>query len=466
MKTSVELESYVLKSVINKILKKEGHHRYIIESDLNQLRLSSNEMRFILQALKKRNIFVQLNDVIKENRIEILLEQLGEEVEEDSLEKVSILSKLEYSESGELIAEDYERLDGFLEEVLIPKYAQLKRFYEKKCFNKINRKQMSYWSIQLCRITDLKLNEEEFKHVMDYLNHLGIRVGGSDPILASMFENYDHVRDHSRLDVMPKVSEEVKRQKLEEYQKNKSLELRNEIVLMYSHIVEHVAYKYVVQTGFKIQELESYGYEGLIYAVERFDPQVKEDFFSYAYSVVTGYVLNGIATLAGFYNKDKNSYWEYFRYQRIAEKECQTSLEEEPELIVRKVAELLIRDGKIASSHQEEYCNLIFSKISDLVIGGYEASDDEGVVENRNLVEDAVITQFLKEEVREVLDKLDEREREILERRYGLNNMESYTLRKLGEMYHLSCEGVRFIENKTLKKIRKSSSSKKLREYL
>lgn len=56
--------------------------------------------------------------------------------------------------------------------------------------------------------------------------------------------------------------------------------------------------------------------------------------------------------------------------------------------------------------------------------------------------------------VSSIISKLNERERDIIETYYGLNNKEELTLSEIGEKYNLSIERVRQIRNKSLKKLR------------
>jgi len=56
--------------------------------------------------------------------------------------------------------------------------------------------------------------------------------------------------------------------------------------------------------------------------------------------------------------------------------------------------------------------------------------------------------------VSSIISKLNDRERDIIETYYGLNNKEELTLSEIGEKYNLSIERVRQIRNKSLKKLR------------
>ncbi|HAH17107.1 MAG TPA: hypothetical protein DCL45_14105, partial [Chloroflexi bacterium] len=61
---------------------------------------------------------------------------------------------------------------------------------------------------------------------------------------------------------------------------------------------------------------------------------------------------------------------------------------------------------------------------------------------------------------------LNEREKMVLEMRYGLGDREVFALEKIGEKLNLTRERVRQIEAQALRKLRDPEISRKLREYL
>ena len=79
-------------------------------------------------------------------------------------------------------------------------------------------------------------------------------------------------------------------------------------------------------------------------------------------------------------------------------------------------------------------------------------------------VESLVINSGLHEEILEVLQGLNERERDIIILRFGLYDGEGKTLEEIGNMYHVSRERIRQIEKRALKKLR--NKAKDLKIYL
>ena len=69
-----------------------------------------------------------------------------------------------------------------------------------------------------------------------------------------------------------------------------------------------------------------------------------------------------------------------------------------------------------------------------------------------------------REGIRKALDALPERERQVIELRYGLSGMEPLTLEEVGRAFGVTRERIRQIENNTLKKLKRLPEAQMLRE--
>ena len=81
-------------------------------------------------------------------------------------------------------------------------------------------------------------------------------------------------------------------------------------------------------------------------------------------------------------------------------------------------------------------------------------------------IEDDIIYESLKEQLNEVLHTLPERERKVLEMRFGLNNLKQMTLEEVGKYYNVSRERIRQIEKKAIKRLQATSIKSLLNDYM
>ncbi len=79
---------------------------------------------------------------------------------------------------------------------------------------------------------------------------------------------------------------------------------------------------------------------------------------------------------------------------------------------------------------------------------------------------DVASRQLLKEQIRLALGVLSEREREVLELRFGLLDGQDHTLEEVGKHFGVTRERIRQIEAKALRKLRHPTRSRQLRDYL
>ena len=73
---------------------------------------------------------------------------------------------------------------------------------------------------------------------------------------------------------------------------------------------------------------------------------------------------------------------------------------------------------------------------------------------------------MLKEEIGAGLQTLDERERKILELRFGIHDGTSRTLEEVGSEFNVTRERVRQIESKALRKLRHPSRSRRIKSFI
>lgn len=104
----------------------------------------------------------------------------------------------------------------------------------------------------------------------------------------------------------------------------------------------------------------------------------------------------------------------------------------------------------------------------DMPIGQEDSSQLGDFIPDENMPGpvDAASRQLLKEQIRSALGVLSDREREVLQMRFGLLDGQDHTLEEVGKHFGVTRERIRQIEAKALRKLRHPTRSRQLRDYL
>ena len=104
----------------------------------------------------------------------------------------------------------------------------------------------------------------------------------------------------------------------------------------------------------------------------------------------------------------------------------------------------------------------------DLPVGEGDSGSLGDFIEDEDALSpmDVAARQMLREQIQKALTSLGEREREVLELRFGLVDGKDHTLEEVSRFFNVTRERVRQIEAKALRKLRHPSRSRELRDYL
>ena len=223
-----------------------------------------------------------------------------------------------------------------------------------------------------------------------------------------------------------------------------------------------MAKKYA-RSGYPLHELINEGNLGLIEAVSRFDPARGVRFITYASWWIRQAILAAIAHHGQVFRLPPKLKHELYRFDNKVSRLTQ-------ELGRRPTIDEISKELKMTEEDVREMMEGTPTEVSlDAPIGG-EGTDMrlEDLIKDQTVtpVDEALIAQSFEEQLRTLLGQLDEKERLIIERRFGLGERDQQTLAEIGADMHLSRERIRQIEERALGKLRRSQRAKQLLGYL
>lgn len=244
--------------------------------------------------------------------------------------------------------------------------------------------------------------------------------------------------------------------------KNGDKKARERLINSNLRFVVSVAKKFRGQ-GIPLEDLINEGNIGLMTAVDKFEPEKGYHFISYAVWWVRQAILKALAEQSRPVRLPLNRSNELIQIVRAKNELLKSGENSDPS--AEDIAEKTGLERNLVKSLMDITREMISF---DSPIKGDEEGDSsyfDFVEDKSQTPEEDVVNHMMEKDVRSLLDVLGDKERDIIEKRYGFNGREPMSLKAIGDEYNLTKERIRQIEKSALEKLRNNGDSVGLEYY-
>lgn len=239
---------------------------------------------------------------------------------------------------------------------------------------------------------------------------------------------------------------------------------KERLIISNLRFVVSIAKKYQ-GNGLPLSDLVSEGNIGLITAVDKFDYTRGFHFISYAVWWIKQSIMKAISEKSRLVRLPMNRTNELMMVGKFIEKYSKENGERPSDDVISQALSLdknEIKKMRDLSAAQTSIDELMLDNNTNVEQFIASTEDDYDYYNPDNMA----LRSSLKESIDKILDKLPERERDIIEHRFGLNGKEPQSLNKIGQRMNLTKERIRQIEKYAIEQIRNSEDSQALFAYL
>jgi RNA polymerase primary sigma factor len=214
--------------------------------------------------------------------------------------------------------------------------------------------------------------------------------------------------------------------------------------------------------GLSFLDLIHEGNLGLIEAAKRFDPNRNVKFISYAVWWVRQAIFHALSEHARAFRLPQRVSGQVSKVEAVRDR-LASELQRAP--TVEEVA----RATNLTTEEVEELMRIAGEDVSlSSAIGEDGGLELEDTLEQDLIppVELDLMRSSFKQQIQAMVEGLDEKEREVIRMRFGLDGEDPRTLQEIGAALGLSRERIRQIESKAKEKLRRNHQAQGLRGYL
>ena len=439
--------------------------------------------------LENSSSIIENKDKIeKEDRSPLVRDHDYGRIKSADIEKtdIPVYATIEYDKNGQIICEDYSKLEEVLNKVIA------NNVKDTNIRNPITNQKEVAKTIQGNVLTKLKLSEKEMEYAIIYISEQNILVRGTDSSLDGELENYQYTSTYKSTPLPEPLSNEqnkeiiakirkLKQDLLNAKDENQKKSLEKELKKTRDTIIEGnirmVDYILSKSTFFKLNESEKEdikqsGYEQLINIIDKYDLDKGYALSTALYNYLEHHVIRE-------YQKNDTIRIPVHMQERISKilkikKALEPFLGREmtPEEIAEELYISVSAVNLALEALRKQKIESLETSIADEE-PNYDSPEDEVWTEEKytdeiasSLPELYAANEDFKDLLLKALKNLTEREQMVLKMRFGLEGYEStHTLEEVAKKLGVHRERIRHIEANAIRKLRRPSRSKIMKEY-